>query len=673
MTTNLKIQYPEIPYQAQSFTYNLYSSLGSNTQELVSGPRYRCFSLTQSTYSDLWLNMDMGSGQSATASILSVLRAKLLKESGVNVLQLIASDQSAFMPNTISGLSYWWDATRECTTDSNELVSQLSDLSGNNKHLTQSTTSDRPQITRSDNLENWLKYSYDWSNAAHLKQSTTVTGAVVYDSNGRLLGNKVTASAASSRHRAYQVGPATRPAGVSYTYSVEVKKSNYRYLWIGDAAFSSWHGVCFDFDTATLGTQSNLTSATVETLSNSWYKITISYTASSSANPSVSVYFNTSNATVSPQSFLAAGTEEFYASHCSLRSTTASSTYLQTYATVQRKGINGSRALYFDGSNDNLIVSSVTSHTELGGSATLFFVFTIPTDTTGTNYELADCETYTASGWLVRLQPQIGGGLKPTIRTSQAGAYTQVISSNTPITRDATYVLTILKSGTTGTIYVDGTSVGSGTLDNAVATSTDVKIGGRSQPFTGKIAEIIFYNSALGTTDRQSIESYLATKYQITPTVNETNFDSEELVGPKEEDYVASFTTTSAVRYYWLHLSSTKINSYDFSKIYLGNGFDFGRDPVWGRRTELDSDDKGSRAPRYKYAFEYEDITDSVVQSFITNVVSKADVSPVVLVTGTYHEVLNDDRAVHCKIKEFSYSPVAYNQNNVSLVLEELI
>lgn len=673
MTTNLKFQYPEIPYQAQSFTHNLYSYVGSATQELVSGPRYKCFSLTQSTYSDLWLNMDMGSGNTATASILSVLRAKLLKESGVNVLQLIPSAQSPFTPSTISGLQFWFDASREVTTDSSGLISQWNDLSGNGKHLTQSTSANRPLLTRADNLENWLKYSVDWTNSVHQKESTTVTtSTTVYDSNGRLIVDKVTASAASSRHSVYQAGPATNGSGVSYTYSVEVKKSNYRYLWIGDRAFSSWHGVCFDFDTASLGTQASLTAASLETLTGGWYKITISYTSSSAGNPTPAVYFNTSNATSSPQSFLAAGTEVFYACHCSLRSSTASSTYIQTDAIIQRKGINGVRAAYFDGSNDYLSVTD-TNHTEFTSSGTMFFVFSIPTEVTGTNYQLIYCENFTVSGYLVRLQPQVSGGHKPLIRTNQAGASTEILATSTPVVRDSVHILTAHKSGTTGTIYIDGVSAVSGTLNNAVTTTQTLKVGGDAQPFQGRICEIIHFNSALNSTDRQAVEAYLTSKYKTTPTVDEKTFDTIALRGPKDEDYVSSFTTTSAVRYFWLHLSSTKINSYDFSKVYLGNGFDFGRDPVWGRRSELEPDERGSRAPRYKYSFEYEDITDAVVQDFITKIASKADVNPVVMVTGSYHDVLNDDRLVHCKIKEFSYEPISYNQNNVSLVLEELI
>ena len=671
MTTNLKFQYPEIPYQAQSFTHNLYSYVGSATQELVSGPRWKCFSLTQSTYSDLWLNMDMGSGNSATASILSVLRAKLLKESGVNVLQLIPSNQSPFTPSTISGLQFWFDASREVTTDSSGLISQWNDLSGNGKHLTQSTSANRPLLTRADNLENFALYSEQITNSTYYTPSnSTVSANTAYAPDGQLTADSLVENGATSTH--FVGYTFTAESGTSYRFSVYIKRGSgsrqLRLAFTDRFAASTYLAVNLTSGTVQASTGGTV-NGSVTSVGNGWYRVSMEAPATSSGAATARVYLL--DATYQ-DTYTGDSTSSLYVWGYQLQNTAAGSTYVPTTSILQLRGINGVRAAYFDGSNDYLSVTD-TNHTEFTSSGTMFFVFSIPTEVTGTNYQLIYCENFTVSGYLIRLQPQVAGGHKPLVRTNQAGASTEILATATPVVKDSIHILTAHKSGTTGTIYIDGVSAVSGTLNNAVSTTQTLKVGGDTQPFKGRICEIIHFNSALNSTDRQAVEAYLTSKYKTTPTVDEKTFDTITLRGPKDEDYVSSFTTTSAVRYFWLHLSSTKINSYDFSKVYLGNGFDFGRDPVWGRRSELEPDEKGSRAPRYKYSFEYEDITDSVVQDFLSKIASKADVNPIVMVTGSYHDVLNDDRVVHCKVKEFSYEPVSYNQNNVSIVLEELI
>jgi hypothetical protein len=75
-------------------------------------------------------------------------------------------------------------------------------------------------------------------------------------------------------------------------------------------------------------------------------------------------------------------------------------------------------------------------------------------------------------------------------------------------------------SGTSGTLYINGTSNSTDTTANAVGTSVGFTIGARkslsSTPtglLNGYIYEIILYNSALTTTQRQQVETYLMNKW----------------------------------------------------------------------------------------------------------------------------------------------------------------
>lgn len=68
----------------------------------------------------------------------------------------------------------------------------------------------------------------------------------------------------------------------------------------------------------------------------------------------------------------------------------------------------------------------------------------------------------------------------------------------------------------TSRIRDQGVEIKTGSVTQTMtAATTTLTIGGGNQLLKGSIAEIIVYNVALGTTDRQSIESYLNGKYAI--------------------------------------------------------------------------------------------------------------------------------------------------------------
>jgi hypothetical protein len=71
-------------------------------------------------------------------------------------------------------------------------------------------------------------------------------------------------------------------------------------------------------------------------------------------------------------------------------------------------------------------------------------------------------------------------------------------------------------------MYADGFEVGSGSIGGNISTSTGtLQIGGYNKSFSGAeyfngdVAEIIMYNRAVTSTERQQVEAYLNTKYAI--------------------------------------------------------------------------------------------------------------------------------------------------------------
>ena len=91
-------------------------------------------------------------------------------------------------------------------------------------------------------------------------------------------------------------------------------------------------------------------------------------------------------------------------------------------------------------------------------------------------------------------------------------------ASNVPSSTTAPLVITNSYDGTTDRIYINGVLAGSRTITLATATTSAFTLGyrgGAGTYFGGDVGEVISYNSALGTSARESIECYLSSKYSI--------------------------------------------------------------------------------------------------------------------------------------------------------------
>ncbi len=87
----------------------------------------------------------------------------------------------------------------------------------------------------------------------------------------------------------------------------------------------------------------------------------------------------------------------------------------------------------------------------------------------------------------------------------------------TPVTTGWHTFIWVLTAGATSYMYLDGTQLGAGATYTSTAIGGTTALLGRydgsSTIITGLIGEIGIYNSALGGTDRTSLQSYLKTKW----------------------------------------------------------------------------------------------------------------------------------------------------------------
>jgi hypothetical protein len=148
-----------------------------------------------------------------------------------------------------------------------------------------------------------------------------------------------------------------------------------------------------------------------------------------------------------------------------------------------------------------------------------------------------------ANGGLLVVKPTAGGNdfdsttgyvMAPSnrstarfISTGSAGSSYELLDTETPSAILPTTIYGEVKSGSTGTLYRNGTSVATDTsfTEFAATSGGGISLGARYLPslsgpyFNGVIYEIVYVESALSTDDRQKLEGYMAHKWGTTASL----------------------------------------------------------------------------------------------------------------------------------------------------------
>ena len=195
--------------------------------------------------------------------------------------------------------------------------------------------------------------------------------------------------------------------------------------------------------------------------------------------------------------------------------TQSSSSVKPTYKTNVQ---NGKPAAYFDGGD---AMASSASVDLSGTNAITFFLVFRPTVLSGTNILLELSANYNSSqgGFVAYIASNnLTGGHHGDIDYAD-------FTHNTTLAINTTYLASVVLDKSLGTneptVWINGASSGSrshnGNNTNAFDSAT-LYLGARNQNavfYTGYIMEFALYSSALGTTDRQTVETYLNSKWAI--------------------------------------------------------------------------------------------------------------------------------------------------------------
>ncbi len=237
----------------------------------------------------------------------------------------------------------------------------------------------------------------------------------------------------------------------------------------------------------------------------------------------------------------------------------------------------------------------------------------------------------------------------------------------------STTVYSAVFNGASSQSWANGTSIATG--DAGAHGWTGTTFGGTFVPgnfWVGNICEGLVFSGALSASDRQAIEAYLTAKWVTTPIYTNTALDSTDLKGPTSEDLISVFNSSSA-RYWWLQFGTATTSKFKHNKEFLGTFFDFGRDPVFsGFKMGLAVQEQCNREPRRQFTIKWEAITNTIRNSFISNIYRYRDVSPVMLYDqGNY--LFNGAHAIHAVITGARYSNRTATTSDVEIDFEELI
>lgn len=149
----------------------------------------------------------------------------------------------------------------------------------------------------------------------------------------------------------------------------------------------------------------------------------------------------------------------------------------------------------------------------------------------------------------------------------------------------------------------------------------------------------------------------------------------ETLYGPESKDLIYTFTETVSRQYWWVNTLGASTCLYPMTKLFFGKSFDMGRDPDADGGLVIRRDRPTALRKRAAYSFDvtWSGVSYTKAVSFYQDFVLKRRFQPVVLYTLSYHEVLNNHRAVLCRLLDSTMPPIVTDTNKITATFEEVL
>ena len=692
MATNLRLLYPDIPFAANYITPIYSHSYDTNILNSIGGAKHCKAYTLENIFGSYVIEYDLGPTNLKTSSAIGIARADHLVSEGCSGIYLKASSSSYFYPATLSNLKVWlksnhyldggsanhditnWTAFRRGVDDTSAI-----------KVFTQGTAANRPKATRSDNRANWFSYTEQFDNAAWIKVNSTISANTTNNPiDSTATADSFVEDSALTIKSVGQTADQKVTKGESYRLSIYVKPGSRTQVSIilGGAGFPGIPFANFSLSAAGSVIASGGGASASISLVNGFYLCSIVATATVTG---------ISTAIISPMSggttlYLGNGSTSIYLYGASFFENTCTNSYLAITANPEYAGVNGCQLIKFGQTSGGAskTLSLTGAKISDGGDFSCYFTMRCRAGSGAASMILLNDSTALASGIKIEIDTSTGPPFKIKITTNQAGTSSSLTSS-AAIIQDQMHSISIIQNSGTCTIRVDGVSVASGALTNAITPTAAYAISDATSPFYGELGEVLNYNVAHNSTDRNIIEEMMTAEFVRTPIYSKTSLSTSDLVGSFSQDFIDSFSTSSAFRYWWLELAGTTDVAFHgrHSKIFFGEPFDF--------NVELDNytPSKVSKSnefissvgecrflevqdPYYKFILDWVGSADDKIRDFSNLIMPLMSQTGVFVYTTSYHQVLNNRIALYGKIIDH-YHDNSFEKNdyNKSLITFE--
>ena len=160
---------------------------------------------------------------------------------------------------------------------------------------------------------------------------------------------------------------------------------------------------------------------------------------------------------------------------------------------------------------------------------------------------------------------------------------------------------------------------------------------------------------------------------------------SNLLIGPRNQDLLLNFTTTSSARYWRVYFNGSTVSKLKFSKLYFGNMFDIGTypsdfrfDTIRPMRQNFDADSGAvhmsqTGMARYQFIISWEGITEAKCVEFMN--LLRPHHNGFFLYAPEQTQILDNNSLVHVKCASFTKEDNEGHPdwNTITCVFEELL
>lgn len=234
-------------------------------------------------------------------------------------------------------------------------------------------------------------------------------------------------------------------------------------------------------------------------------------------------------------------------------------------------------------------------------------------------------------------------------------------------TASATYPYTNLFGGNkTDMLYLDATATG----DTLLTFSMPAGITKAANFFYVGRANLLKHDSVGTITLKASATNSYATATTIRTY---SSLGSTTLYGPNSDDLIDSFTTSTAYRYWFVNYNSTAASSFTHAKLFFGRAFDPGIDPNAAATITRVRAGGAQRRASYSFQFSWNGMAYPKAVELYESIYRARRHLPLVLFTGTWHDILMGNRVIFCRLISMSMPPRVTDYCDVTAQFEELV